>query len=100
MKKYIYEAPKTQWEKPEIADYIFCAPAEISVLASSEDEAMELARTKIQKQYTGSGQLLLSGLRLVASYDLPVDWSYGYGDERKTGHVPQEIDTVSCYEIR
>ncbi|MBQ8974867.1 MAG: hypothetical protein IJ072_03970 [Oscillospiraceae bacterium] len=84
MKKYIFEADKSQLEKPTEPKYIFCKSAQVTVCAETQDEAASLAAKKLREKYLGSGTVLGS-VRLVAEYDLPADWSYGYGDGRGTG---------------
>jgi hypothetical protein len=39
-------------------------------------------------------------MKLVAEHDLPVDWSYGYGDERKSGRTGDIGDLVGDHVIR
>lgn len=84
MKKYIYEAAKKQLEKPTEPKYICCTTAKTWAVAETEAEAAELACAKLHAKYDGSG-VVLGELKLIAEYDLPVDWSYGYGDDRKSG---------------
>ena len=84
MKKYIFETDKTQWEKPTEPKYVFCAPAQVTVCAETETEAKALAEGKLRQQYAGTG-FLLGSVRLAQVIDMPVDWSYGYGDDRSSG---------------
>lgn len=84
MKKYIYEAARVQWEKPTEPKSRFCAPATVIVYAEDETEAIQMADKQLTDAYLGTG-VLLQDLHLVDSCDLPVDWNYGYGDERGTG---------------
>ena len=84
MKKYIFEADKTQWEKPTEPKYVFCAPAQVTVRAETEAEARTLAEEKLKAQFAGTG-FLLGSVRLVQTKELAVDWSYGYGDGRGSG---------------
>ena len=85
MKKYYFEADKTQWEKPTEPNYRFCAPMKTFVYAETEDEARALAKKKLHDLALGTGYRLLGEARLVSSHDLPIDWNYGYGDQRGTG---------------
>ena len=84
MKKYVYEAARRQWEKPTEPKYRFNAPAIVTVCADSETEAIEKADRQLTAEYFGTG-VVLQDLRLVKTIDLPVDWNYGYGDDRGTG---------------
>lgn len=84
MKKYIFEADKTQREKPTEPKYVFCAPARVAVYAETDEDAMALAREKLNKQYAGTG-FLLGSVRPVQSCDSVIDWNYGYGGERGSG---------------
>jgi hypothetical protein len=99
MKKYTFEAPKRQWEKPTEPKYVFCAPARLSVVAENPQEAQEKAAQRFQEEYAGTG-VLLGDMKLVAEHDLPVDWSYGYGDERKSGRTGDIGDLVGDHVIR
>ena len=89
MRKYYFEADRTQWEKPTEPKYRFCATAKTFAYGETEDEARVKAEEKLHRAYAGTGIRLLGQLRLVSSVDLPMDWNYGYGDERKTG-TPEE----------
>lgn len=84
MKKYIFEADKKQLEKPTEPKYMFCHTAQALVCAETEEEAKKLAEAKLCKENCGTG-IVWSEVRLVASYDLPIDWSYGYCCERQSG---------------
>ena len=89
MKKYFFEADKTQLEKPTEPKYVFCAPARITVCAETEAEARALAEEKFRQEFLGTG-FLLAELRLADTKDLPVDWSYGYGDGRGSGTAEEQ----------
>ena len=84
MKKYIFEATKKQWEKPTEPKQHLCADAKVTVCAENEAEALELAKKKFVCKYLGTGTIL-GEIRLVDCIELPVDWNYGYGDDRKEG---------------
>jgi hypothetical protein len=86
MKKFYFEADKKQWEKPTEPKYMFCATAKVWAVAETEEEARAIALEKLSAKYHGTGTILDDvHLRLTKSADLPVDWNYGYGDERGTG---------------
>ena len=89
MKKYLFEASRRQWEKPTEPKAVFCPPVWISVLADSEEEALEKADRELTKEYFGTG-VILHSLKLTGAYDLPVDWNYGYGDERLSGTAEEK----------
>lgn len=99
MKKYFFEANKKQLEKPTEPLYVFCKPAEIAVCAEDEQAAQALAEQKLREKYHGTG-FLLGQVRLVGSAELPVDWSYGYGDARKTGCIDDPAALVRDTIIR
>jgi hypothetical protein len=99
LKKYTFEAPRVQWEKPTEPKYIFCRTATVTVLAENEAEAKALAEDKLKKEYAGTG-MLLGEARLLGVVDLPVDWSYGYGNERKSGATASLGDLVGNNTIR
>lgn len=99
MKKYFYEAQKKQLEKPTEPFYVYCAPAKCFVTAESEEEAAVLAQKKLTEQYQGTGVVLGKPV-LTKVADLPVDWSYGYGDERKSGDVGDTVALLSGSVIR
>ena len=84
MKKYVFEATKKQWEKPTELKQYFVMTASVFVYAETEEEAKKLATEKLAKKYYGSGTIL-GEARFVRCDDLPVDWSYGYGDECRPG---------------
>lgn len=79
MKKYVFEAPRRQLEKPTEPKYVFCTAARTIVLAETEEEARLLAQRDLDKMYRGSG-VALGELRCVSAVELPVDWNYGYGE--------------------
>lgn len=86
MKKFYFEADRKQWEKPTEPKYMFCATAKVWAVAETEEEARAIALRKLADKYDGTGILLDEPrLRLTKSAELPVDWSYGYGDARSTG---------------
>lgn len=84
MKKYTFEAKKKLLDRPSQPDYLFVAPASVTVLADDESTALERADKALTEQYFGTG-VLLSDIHLVRCDELPEDWSYGYGDERVWG---------------
>ena len=84
MKKYIYEADRTQWEKPNVPKSVFNRPASVTVTAENEKEAEALACRALRYRYHGTG-VILSGLKKVAEVGLAVDWNYGYGEESGSG---------------
>ena len=91
MKKYYFEANKKQLEKPTEPLYVFCAPARVWAVAETEEEARAAAAEKLNAKYHGTGALLDDEhLRLTKSADLPVDWSYGYGEDRGTGTAEEK----------
>ena len=80
MKKYVFEAAKTQWEKPTEPKYVFCKPAGVTVFgAADEAEAAEMAAKKLRCRFQGTGVRFLGDVKLVAVYDVPESWSYGGG---------------------
>ena len=89
MKKYIFEAAKKQWEKPTEPKYVFCPEGRIGVFAETEEEALALAKKKLREGFLGTG-FLTGELRLTESFDMAVDWNYGYGDERGMGTVEEQ----------
>ncbi len=99
MKKYVFEAAKKQLEKPTEPKYVFCATAKATVCAEDENEAKVLAQEQLQKEYYGTG-VALGEAKCVAIYDLPGDWSYGYGDARKSGRTEELGDLVGNHVIR
>jgi hypothetical protein len=99
MKKYFFEAAKKQLEKPTEPLYINCAKAKCWVIAEDEAQAAVLASEKLHKQYDGSGTVL-GKPSITKVVDLPVDWSYGYGDERKSGDTASIGDLVGKNVIR
>ena len=96
MKQFIFEADKTQHEKPTEPKYVFCQSAQIKVWAETEAEARTLAEQQARERFAGTG-FLLAALRLVQTKDAAVDWNYGYGDEKGSGTAEdQEALRVSC----
>ena len=89
MKKYVFEAAKKQWEKPTEPKYVFCPFAQVTVLADSDEEALEKADKKLREEFHATG-FLLGETRLVESYELAVDWNYGYGDGRLAGTAEEK----------
>ena len=98
MKKYIFETKKKQWEKPTEPKYVFCATAKCTVFAESLEEAKKIAVDKLTRQYLGSGIRFLDDITLLGEYELPVDWSYGYGKDRKTG-TTKEIGDLKLNNV-
>ena len=84
MKQFIFEADKTQHEKPTEPKYVFCQSAQIKVWAETEAEARTLAEKQVMECFAGTG-FLLAALHLVQTRDAAVDWNYGYGDEKGSG---------------
>ena len=99
MKKYFYEAQKKQLEKPTEPLYVSCAPARCWVLAEDEAEAVVKAAAKLDEKYHGTGTILGTPVLTKVS-ELPVDWSYGYGDDRRSGDTASIGDLVGNYVIR
>lgn len=99
MKKYFVEAHKKQLEKPTEPYYINCATAKCWVIAENEAEALELGCKKLHAENDGTG-VVLGKPFVTKCVDLPVDWSYGYGDERKSGDTASIGDLVGNYVIR
>lgn len=99
MKKYVFEAAKKQWEKPTELKQYFVKTAEVIVYAETEEEAKKLAEEKLCRKYRGSGTIL-GEVRFVRCDELPVDWSYGYGDERKSGDTAGIGDLTGNNVIR
>lgn len=85
MKKYFFELDKKQLEKPTEPKYVFCAPARVWAEAETEEEARAIALEKLGAKYHGTGVYLGRDLRLTKAVDRPVDWSYGYGEDRTAG---------------
>lgn len=99
MKKYYFNAQKKQLEKPTEPLYVNCAPATCWVIAENEAEALELAEKKFRAKYHGSGTVLGKPV-MTKCVELPVDWSYGYGDERRSGSTDEIGDLVGNNVIR
>ncbi len=99
MKRYYFEADRKQWEKPTEPDYLFCTTAKTDVYADNEEEARMLAEVKLHSFYDDSG-ILLDNIRLVDIFDVPADWSYGYGEEYQSGPTAGITDTIGRDIIR
>ncbi len=99
MKKYFFEAEKIQWEKPNEPKHVCSAAAMTAVIAASEAEAQTLAEAKLEREYYGTG-CLLGPVKLTGCAELPADWSYGYGAERRSGPTAQIGDLVGKNVIR
>lgn len=99
MKKYFFEAKKLQWEKPLEPKHIFSATAKTWVIAADPDQALTLAREQLDREYYGTG-VLLGDIVPTGEADLPVDWSYGYDDARRSGRTAQIGDLVGGNVIR
>lgn len=99
MKKYVYEAFRKQLEKPTEPKCVFNATAKTIVYANDEAEAKILAEDKLAEAYAGTGIVLGEAL-LVSVSELPVDWSYGYGDDRRSGPTGEIGDLVGNNVIR
>ena len=99
MKKYQFEAYRKQLEKPTEPKYIFNTTAKVFVIAQDEAEAKVLAEDKLREEYYGSG-IALGEPILSGCWELPVDWSYGYGDDRKSGATETIGDLVGNNVIR
>lgn len=84
MKKFTFEAAKLQLAKPTEPLYEFCPPATVSVVAESKSAALKKAREALRCRLHGTG-IVLGEVKLVSVDELPVDWSYGYGDKRGKG---------------
>ena len=84
MKKYFFEARITQHEKPTEPKQFLCAPAKTFVFADDDEAAKKLAAAKLRNEFYGTGYLL-GELKITKITDLPVDWQYGYDDDRKAG---------------
>ncbi len=99
MKKYFFEAQKKQLEKQVEPLYVYCSKALCYVIANDEEEARKLALEKFREEYLGSGTVL-GEPKVTNVVDLPVDWNYGYGDERRPGDQASLPDMWKEYEIR
>lgn len=84
MKKYYCEAQKKQLEKPTEPKYVFCTTAKCFVLAENDDDARVKAAAEFREMYHGTGAAL-GEIRITKSVELPVDWSYGEGEDAKPG---------------
>lgn len=85
LKKYVYESDIQRREKPMEYKYMFAKPCAVTVYAENEEHALKLATGAIKTRLYQTGILPVGEPRLVRVDDLPVDWSYGYGDERVAG---------------
>lgn len=99
MKAYYYQANRKQLEKPTEPLYVSCDAARCKVIAATEAEAAELAAKKLHERFDGTG-VVLGQLVLTKSAELPIDWSYGYGDERRSGCTACIGDLVGANRIR
>lgn len=99
MKKYFIEADKIQWEKPTEPKHWFAATAKAFVIAENAEQGLRLGTEKLEKEFYGTGTLL-KNFRVTGEADLPVDWSYGYGDARKSGRTGDIGDLVGGNVIR
>ncbi len=96
MKKFYFEADKKQWEKATEPKYMFCPAARTWAIAETEEEARAAALQKLNAKYHGTGTLIDdTNLRLTKTADLPVDWSYGYGDSRSTGTAEDKAALIA-----
>ncbi len=99
MKKYIFAAYKKQLEKPTEPLHVFAQSTKCSVLAENEQEAYKLAEKKMA-EINNYGGIVLGKVKLIATAELPVDWNYGYGDERKEGTCCDKKELCKKYVIR
>lgn len=99
MKKYVYEASKKQLEKPTEPNYMFCSTTKVTVYAETEDAAQAMAEAKLHELHDGTG-VVLSEARFVRCDELPADWNYGYGDERKSGSAADRSELSAKNVIR
>ena len=99
MKKYEFEASRKQLEKPTEPKYLFNTTAKTIVYAEDECEAEILAKDKLEQEYYGTGVVLGEPL-MVRCSELPIDWSYGYGDARRSGPTDSIGDLVGNHVIR
>ncbi len=99
MKKYFFEAAKNQLEKPTEPRYLFCSTAKTAVCAESEEEARAIAEKKLREEYAGTG-VILGDIKLMDIESIPTDWSYGYGDELRSGPIEDVSGLVGGSVIR
>lgn len=99
MKKYYCEASKKQLEKPTEPKYMFCSKAKTIVFAENENEALVKAAKAFDAKYFGTG-VILGKIEITGSYELPVDWSYGYAEDYKSGATEELGDLVGNNVIR
>ena len=90
MKKYFFETPVTQLDRSAEHDYIFCTHARVLVYAENEEDALSRATEKFHSLWDGTGFALLDSVTLTKVCELPVDWSYGYGDDRTAGTTDED----------
>lgn len=84
MMKYFVEARKSQHEKATEPKQNLVCTAKAIVCAENEEEAIKAGAAKLRKEYWGTG-ILLGEVVITKAVELPVDWNYGYGDDRKVG---------------
>ena len=99
MKKYFFEAQKKQLEKPTEPLYVSCGSAKCHVMAETEEEAYALAEKKLSEQYYATG-VVLGRIVLTKAADEPIDWNYGYGDDRREGDAAAMSELISKNVIR
>lgn len=99
MKKYYFEAQKKQLEKPTEPLYVSCATAKCFVFAEDDAEAARKAAAKLEAEYYGTG-IKLGVPHMTDCVELPVDWNYGYGDDRKAGTAADQAALYDQYVIR
>lgn len=99
MKKYVFEAAKGQLEKPTEPKYLFCTTAKTIVFAETEEEARVLAERDLRRMYYGTG-VKLGEAKCVGCAELPVDWNYGYGENRGTGTAEDKAALAARWTIR
>ena len=99
MKKYYYEAQKKQLEKESEPFYICCSKTRCWVIAEDEAEAEKLAYAELRAKNHATGAVF-GKLVMTKCVELPVDWSYGYGENRKSGCTACVGDLVGNDVIR
>lgn len=99
MKVFYCEAQYKQLEKPTEPLYLYNMAHKCKVFAESEAEALELAEKKLHAAHDGTG-VWLGKVVITKSAQLPVDWSYGYGEERRSGCTCKIGDLVGSSVIR
>jgi hypothetical protein len=98
MKKYFFEAQKKQLEKPTEPLYVSCSKAKCIVYAENDAEAALKAEKKLAAEFYGTG-IALGKPVLTKTAELPVDWSYGYDDARKSGATETLGDLVGTGNV-